>query len=81
MAFGQSYPLFLMTINNATIHHYIQKNFFFRIMSHMLGFTRVFRLMASHRKIIIGHNHFMDLMILYEKFYKPLPGMLFLFKS
>ncbi len=51
--------------------------FFFRIMSHMLGFTRVFRLMVSHNKILVGHNHFMDLMILYEKFYKPLPGMIF----
>ena len=45
-----------------------------RVMNEMLGFTRVFRVLAAHKKIIFGHNFLMDLMIIYDKFYKPLPG-------
>ncbi|XP_014667058.1 PREDICTED: poly(A)-specific ribonuclease PARN-like domain-containing protein 1 [Priapulus caudatus] len=44
-----------------------------RILDGILGFTRVFRLMVKHRKPLIGHNCMMDLMFIYEKFYRPLP--------
>jgi hypothetical protein len=38
-----------------------------------LGFTRIVDLMADLKKPLITHNGIMDLMFLYDKFYRTLP--------
>ncbi|KAG8185035.1 hypothetical protein JTE90_017058 [Oedothorax gibbosus] len=38
-----------------------------------LGFTKVFRLLKSSKKPIVGHNLLMDLLLFYQNFHKPLP--------
>lgn len=43
------------------------------MLEDMLGFTRVFRLLKQLKKPLLGHNFMMDLMLIYDKFYKPLP--------
>jgi hypothetical protein len=39
-----------------------------------LGFTRVIDFIASLKKPMITHNGTMDLLFLYDKFYRPLPS-------
>jgi hypothetical protein len=46
-----------------------------------LGFTRVIDLMADLKKPLITHNGIMDLMFLYDKFYRTLPETQGEFKS
>ncbi|XP_045172310.2 poly(A)-specific ribonuclease PNLDC1-like isoform X2 [Mercenaria mercenaria] len=43
------------------------------LLEKMLGFTRIFRLMKQLKKPLLAHNCMMDLMLIYDKFYKPLP--------
>lgn len=38
-----------------------------------LGFSRVFKLLTSHKKPLVGHNMLLDLLLVYDKFYRPLP--------
>ncbi len=38
-----------------------------------LGFTRVVDYIAKLKKPVISHNGILDLMFLYDKFYRPLP--------
>lgn len=40
-----------------------------------LGFSKVFKLLSSSKKTIIGHNILLDLMFMHQQFYKPLPGI------
>ncbi|XP_035827401.1 poly(A)-specific ribonuclease PNLDC1 isoform X2 [Aplysia californica] len=44
-----------------------------QLLNEMLGFSRVFRLLLSARKPIVGHNMLMDLMFMFDKFHMPLP--------
>ncbi|XP_053920005.1 poly(A)-specific ribonuclease PNLDC1 isoform X2 [Cuculus canorus] len=37
------------------------------------GFTNLFQTIVEAKKPVVGHNMFMDLMHLHDKFYKPLP--------
>ena len=46
-----------------------------------LGFSKVFKLLASSKKTIIGHNILLDLMFMHQQFYKPLPDSYKEFKS
>ena len=46
-----------------------------------LGFTRIIDYMADLKKPIITHNGIMDLMFLYDKFYRTLPETQSEFKS
>lgn len=46
-----------------------------------LGFTRIIDFLAEQKKPIISHNGIMDLMFLYDKFYKPLPDNVNEFKA
>ncbi|KAL1140846.1 hypothetical protein AAG570_000774 [Ranatra chinensis] len=50
------------------------------ILDRQLGFTKVFNLLVSLKKPIVGHNLLLDLMIMYNQFYNPLPSSLKLFK-
>lgn len=51
------------------------------IISNLLGFTKVFRILTSLQKPIVGHNLLMDLMLLVEKFETPLPKSYTAFKK
>jgi len=42
----------------------------------MLGFTRVFRCIVDAKKIVVGHNMMIDLLLFYQQFHKPLPAKL-----
>ncbi|XP_032238462.2 pre-piRNA 3'-exonuclease trimmer isoform X2 [Nematostella vectensis] len=44
-----------------------------RILLSVIGFSRIFKLLVKHKKPLIGHNMFTDLMLIYDKLYKPLP--------
>uniref|UniRef100_A0A8C0UPH1 PARN like ribonuclease domain containing exonuclease 1 n=1 Tax=Cyanistes caeruleus TaxID=156563 RepID=A0A8C0UPH1_CYACU len=37
------------------------------------GFTNLFHILVKAKKPLVGHNMFMDLMHLHDKFYRPLP--------
>lgn len=43
------------------------------IIDYYLGFTKVFKLLVTLKKPIMGHNILLDLMFIYKQFYKPLP--------
>ncbi|XP_076646036.1 pre-piRNA 3'-exonuclease trimmer [Halictus rubicundus] len=45
------------------------------------GFSKVFKLLTSVEKPIIGHNMLLDLILMHQQFYKPLPQKYSEFKS
>ncbi|XP_078035715.1 pre-piRNA 3'-exonuclease trimmer isoform X2 [Augochlora pura] len=45
------------------------------------GFSKVFKLLTSLKKPIVGHNILLDLMLMYQQFYKPLPKSYSEFKT
>lgn len=47
----------------------------------MLGFTRIFRLMITLKKPLIGHNLIQDILLMYESFEEPLPKSYSKFKK
>uniref|UniRef100_A0A1B6F437 Uncharacterized protein n=1 Tax=Cuerna arida TaxID=1464854 RepID=A0A1B6F437_9HEMI len=51
------------------------------LIHNLLGFTKVFKLLIALKKPIIGHNLLLDLMILYNQMYKPLPSTYEAFKK
>ncbi|XP_035229207.1 poly(A)-specific ribonuclease PNLDC1-like isoform X2 [Stegodyphus dumicola] len=44
-----------------------------KLLEYFLGFTRIFRLMKESKKPIVGHNLFMDLLLIFDHFHRPLP--------
>ena len=38
-----------------------------------IGFTHIIRLMRKYKRPIVGHNLVLDIMYVYEKFFRPLP--------
>lgn len=44
------------------------------IMDHLLGFSQVIALLESHGKPIMGHNIFLDTVLLHNQFIGPLPN-------
>ncbi|XP_066581591.1 pre-piRNA 3'-exonuclease trimmer-like isoform X2 [Prorops nasuta] len=45
-----------------------------KLFEYYLGFSRVFECLTMLKKPIIGHNLFVDLIYMYQQFYKPLPN-------
>lgn len=45
------------------------------LLDFYLGFSKIFKLLSSSKKMIIGHNILLDLMFMHQQFYKPLPGI------
>ncbi|XP_024876104.1 pre-piRNA 3'-exonuclease trimmer-like [Temnothorax curvispinosus] len=43
------------------------------LLESYIGFSKVFKLLVSLKKPIIGHNSFLDFMFMHQQFYKPLP--------
>lgn len=46
-----------------------------------IGFSKVFKLLVTLKKPIVAHNALLDLMFMYQQFYKPLPRMYNIEKS
>jgi len=44
------------------------------VINQMIGFSQVFKLLVEARKPIVGHNMIMDLLLMYNQFYRPLPS-------
>ncbi|XP_052737403.1 pre-piRNA 3'-exonuclease trimmer [Bicyclus anynana] len=51
------------------------------LMSYLLGFSKIINLLAAHQKPIIGHNNFLDLVLLHNQFIGPLPNKYCVFKK
>lgn len=47
-----------------------------QIIEQMIGFSNVFQCLVDARRPIVGHNMAMDLLLIYQHFYKPLPSWL-----
>ncbi|XP_026329312.1 pre-piRNA 3'-exonuclease trimmer-like [Hyposmocoma kahamanoa] len=43
------------------------------LMNHLLGFSQIISLLATYQKPIIGHNMFLDIVLLHTQFIGPLP--------
>lgn len=43
------------------------------LMNHLLGFSQIINLLASYQKPIVGHNIFLDTVLLHTQFIGPLP--------
>ncbi|CAK9798256.1 Pre-piRNA 3'-exonuclease trimmer [Anthophora plagiata] len=43
------------------------------LLNTCIGFSKVFKLLSSCKKPIVGHNMLLDLMFIHQQFYKPLP--------
>ncbi|XP_014282697.1 pre-piRNA 3'-exonuclease trimmer [Halyomorpha halys] len=52
-----------------------------KFIDSLLGFTKVFNLLASSKKPLVGHNLYFDLLIMYHQFYEDLPANYFKYKE
>lgn len=52
-----------------------------KLMNYLLGFSRIISLLEEYQKPIVGHNMFMDLVLLHNQFIGPLPNKYAQFKS
>lgn len=43
------------------------------LLESYIGFSKVFKLLVTLKKPIVAHNALLDLMFMYQQFYKPLP--------
>ncbi|KAJ2952915.1 hypothetical protein O0L34_g7283 [Tuta absoluta] len=43
------------------------------LMSHLLGFSHIIALLAQYQKPLVGHNMFLDVILLHNQFIGPLP--------
>lgn len=50
------------------------------LMSHLLGFSQIISLLESYQKPIMGHNIFLDTILLHNQFIGPLPKKYSTFK-
>ncbi|KAJ0180678.1 hypothetical protein K1T71_004082 [Dendrolimus kikuchii] len=51
------------------------------LMNHLLGFSQVISLLEKYRKPLIGHNLFLDTVLLHNQFIGPLPNKYTSFKK
>lgn len=51
------------------------------LMSHLLGFSQVIALLEASQKPIVGHNIFLDTILLHSQFIGPLPNKYSEFKK
>ncbi|XP_026824613.1 pre-piRNA 3'-exonuclease trimmer isoform X2 [Ooceraea biroi] len=51
------------------------------LLDSYIGFSKVFKLLVTLKKPVIAHNAFLDLMFMYQQFYKPLPSRYSKFKD
>lgn len=67
-------------ISEAELNEFLKENLEEIVVDELLGFTKVFNLLKSLKKPIIGHNILTDLMIMVNTFEKPLPNDYMQFK-
>ncbi|CAH4037251.1 pre-piRNA 3'-exonuclease trimmer-like [Pieris brassicae] len=51
------------------------------LMTHLLGFSQIIDLLITHRKPLIGHNIYLDTILLHNQFIGPLPYKYSTFKK
>lgn len=51
------------------------------LMSNLLGFSQIIALLADSQKPIVGHNIFLDTVLLHNQFIGPLPNQYSEFKK
>ncbi|XP_050344681.1 pre-piRNA 3'-exonuclease trimmer-like isoform X2 [Nymphalis io] len=51
------------------------------LISNILGFSQIINLLAEHKKPIVGHNIFLDTILLHSQFIGPLPKNYSVFKK
>lgn len=51
------------------------------LMSHLLGFSQIIELLMAYKKPIIGHNFYLDTVLLHNQFIGPLPSKYATFKK
>lgn len=51
------------------------------LMSYVLGFSQIIELLAEYKKPIIGHNMYLDTLLLHSQFIGPLPKRYSAFKK
>ena len=61
-------------------HNSIQELSWEESLQSYVGFSQVFKMLVKSRKSLVGHNLTMDLMLMYNHFYQPLPSSLNAFK-
>ncbi|XP_043507730.1 pre-piRNA 3'-exonuclease trimmer-like isoform X2 [Frieseomelitta varia] len=51
------------------------------LLNSFMRFSKIFKLLSSSKKFIVGHNVLLDLMFIHQQFYKPLPDSYTEFKN
>lgn len=51
------------------------------LMNNILGFSQIINLLVEYKKPIVGHNLFLDVLLLHSQFIGPLPKKYSLFKK
>ncbi|KAK9302513.1 hypothetical protein QLX08_005504 [Tetragonisca angustula] len=51
------------------------------LLNSFMRFSKIFKLLSSSKKFIVGHNVLLDLMFMHQQFYKPLPDSYTEFKN
>ncbi|KOX76046.1 Poly(A)-specific ribonuclease PARN-like domain-containing protein 1 [Melipona quadrifasciata] len=51
------------------------------LLNSLTKFSKIFKLLSSSKKFIVGHNVLLDLMFMHQQFYKPLPDSYVEFKN
>ena len=51
------------------------------LLNHILGFSQIIELLTSYNKPIVGHNMFLDVILLHSQFIGPLPKNYYMFKK
>ncbi|KAK1120281.1 hypothetical protein K0M31_012641 [Melipona bicolor] len=51
------------------------------LLNSLTEFSKIFKLLSSSKKFIVGHNMLLDLMFMHQQFYKPLPDSYIEFKN
>ncbi|CAH1404913.1 unnamed protein product [Nezara viridula] len=52
-----------------------------KFIDSLLGFSKVYSLLASSKKPLVGHNLYFDLLIMYHQFYEHIPANYFKYKE
>ena len=48
------------------------------LLEYLYGFSRLFNDIVAAQKVVVGHNLFTDLLLMYNQFFRKLPGRSFL---
>lgn len=60
--------------NSETLRNQIYEDLKINLLNKMMGIKYILNLISSLKKPLIGHNCALDILILCNQFFKPLPG-------